>query len=72
MKTNISAVKLLSMTALVCAAVLAGCADYASVGVGYTNGTTSLITHRFMPSIPSLMLGRIGCEPNDARGAFCH
>ncbi|MGZ4971913.1 MAG: hypothetical protein ACXWDN_04065 [Limisphaerales bacterium] len=37
MKTNISAVKLLSMTALVCAAVLAGCADYASVGVGYTN-----------------------------------
>jgi hypothetical protein len=37
MKTNISAMKLLIMTALVCAAVLAGCADYASVGVGYTN-----------------------------------
>ena len=35
MKTNISAVKLLSMTALLCAAVLVGCADYASVGVGY-------------------------------------
>ena len=39
MKTNISAVKLLIMAALLCAAVLGfnGCADYASVGVGYND-----------------------------------
>jgi hypothetical protein len=39
MKTNISAMKLLIVTPLVCAAVLGfnGCADYASVGVGYSD-----------------------------------
>ena len=39
MKTNISAVKLLIMAALLCAAILgfSGCADYASVGVGYND-----------------------------------
>ena len=35
MKTNISAIKSLGITAVFCAAVLVGCADYVGVGVGY-------------------------------------
>jgi hypothetical protein len=59
MKTNISTVNLLSLTALLCAAALAGCADYASVGVGYTNAyyvpdyTPSYASAYYTPSYAS-------------------
>jgi hypothetical protein len=59
MKTNISTVNLLSVTALLCAAALVGCADYASVGVGYTNAyyvpdyTPSYASAYYTPSYTS-------------------